>query len=143
MTLKFNSNGYGNRQMKETAFVTTNDPERRRFDLSLTGYVEKFALVWPDAVSLTGKPGEVARETVRIVPRPEYPFKIIETKALRAGQIGFELEPQTDGSYLLHVWNLAREAGRYSDTVNLTTDSPIKSRIVVRVKILLEPNPAE
>ncbi len=74
--------------------------------------------------------------TVRIVPRPEHPFKIKSIRALRGEHIRFALKPLVDGSqpsYELTISSTRQEPGRIVDAVSLETDSPIRPQIQVQV----------
>ncbi len=122
--------------MSKKATVNTNDPENSRVYLVMSGEVEAFAYINPKYVRLNGTVGETIETTVRIKPKEKYPFKILETGARRGGYIDYKLEEvQEEGKtvYNLKIRNKKTEAGGYSDTIYLTTDSKIKEKIPIRV----------
>ncbi len=105
-------------------------------ELTLTGKVEKFADIQPERVRLTGKVGDPVSMTVRIVPRPEHPFKITNIRAMRGEHIRFGMIPMmTEGKtyYELTISSTRQEPGRIVDVINLETDSPIRPQIQVQV----------
>ena len=74
--------------------------------------------------------------TVKIIPEPKHPFKILEVRARNGKDIRFELKPisgQEQNGYELVVENLKKTKGRYSDTIILKTDSAVKPEIKIHV----------
>lgn len=105
-------------------------------ELILSGRVEKFADIQPERVRLTGRVGDPVSMTVRIVPRPEYSFKIKNIRAMRGDYIRFGVTPMTaDGKpyYELTISSTRQEPGRIVDAVTLETDSPIRPQIQIQV----------
>jgi hypothetical protein len=95
-----------------------------------------FATITPQNVRLYGTADAALKETVRIVPEKNYPFKIIDTKAQVGKDIRYHVSQDNqsrDISYLLTVENLKRTTGRFYDTIYLMTDSRLKPRISIRV----------
>jgi hypothetical protein len=87
-------------------------------------------------VKLYGTIDTELKETVRIVPDKNYPFKIIDTKAQVGKDIRYHVSENNQSrnvSYLLTVENLKRTVGRFYDTIYLMTDSRLKPRISIRV----------
>ena len=102
----------------------------------VTGSVEPFATVRPERVTFRGSIGQQLVSRVQIIPRPDYPFKIMDMRARYGWYIRFNLEEKEDrgrSSYQLTVENTLNEKGRYADTIYLLTDSPIRSRIPIHV----------
>ena len=128
--------------MKKTAGVYTNDKNRPRQDLVISGPVENFAKIRPKHVSLRGFAGDPIKSQVSIIPEKKYPFKIIKARAKDGKNIKFELnqvEPSEDGAYELKVENLRKDSGRYFDTIILETDSKVRPELSVRVYGNLRP----
>ena len=48
ITVEFNTNGYGGRKVRERVYSETNDSQRPRLSVSVTGIVEKFAKIRPE-----------------------------------------------------------------------------------------------
>ena len=122
--------------MTKTAGVYTNDSNRPRQDLVISGPVEKFATIHPKHVSLRGSPGDPIKSTVMIVPEKKYPFKILEYRLQRGGDVSIELEEVKKSgvaAYELKVENIRQKPGRYNDMIVMKTDSKIKPQLVVRV----------
>ena len=87
-------------------------------------------------MKLFGTIGAAVKETVRIVPEENYPFKIIDTKAQMGKEIRYHVSEDKQSrqtAYLLTVENLKQTTGRFYDTIYLTTDSRIKPKISIRV----------
>jgi hypothetical protein len=121
----------------------TNDPKQRVVHLTIAGQVEQFVAISPRTLYLRGVAGEKLRGAVRIVPEDKYPFKVINAQA-RGGRIRVDLNELKEGgktAYALWVENVKAEAGSYSDTVALKTDSPLQPELEVRVFVYLRPPP--
>lgn len=130
------TNGYGGKALHKTIRVITNDPAKPETQLTVSGSVSNFVSITPQSVRLFGQVGVPLKDTVRIVPEEKYPFKIIDTKAQIGRDIRYRLtEEKQDRSvaYLLTVENVRQNAGRFYDTISLTTDSRIKPQINIRV----------
>ena len=122
--------------MKKSAEVFTNDQQRPRLSLTISGDVEKFVTIKPRQVNLRGTEGDSIKGSVTIVPEKKYPFKIISSRAKNGKLIKFDVKEKQgpDGiQYVLNVENLKTDAGRYFDIITLKTDSKFKSELNVRV----------
>ena len=122
--------------MKKTAGVYTNDKNRPRQDLVISGPVEKFATIRPQHVSLRGFTGDSIKGQVSIIPEKKYPFKILEARAKDGKNINFQLDEVKNSkgqAYELTVENLREKTGRYYDTIILKTDSKARPELNVRV----------
>jgi hypothetical protein len=132
--------------MKKTARVFSNDKNRPRMDLVISGQVEKFVTIRPKHVNLRGYTGDTIKASVSLIPEKKYPFKILNVRARDGNHIKFELDEVTssaNGSYALKVENLKQDAGRYFDTIILETDSKIRPQLSVRVYGNLRPRKSE
>ena len=132
--------------MKKTAGVYTNDKNRPRMDLVISGQVEKFVTIRPKHINLRGYTGDVIKATVSLIPEKKYPFKILKVSAKDGNNIKFELEEvelSANGAYKLKVENLKHDTGRYYDTIILETDSKIRPQLSVRVYGNLRPRKKE
>ena len=122
--------------MKKTAGVYTNDKNRPRQDLVISGMVEKFATIRPQHVSLRGVAGDPIKGQVSIIPEKKYPFKILDARAQDGKNINFQLDEVKNSkgqAYELTVENLQVKTGRYYDTIILKTDSKVRPELKVRV----------
>ena len=85
---------------------------------------------------LSGPAGTQIEQSVYIVPRKKYPFKIIGAKARIGKDIryryGVHKSAKGDG-YLLTIENSKETPGRYYDAIRLKTDSTIFPQIVINV----------
>ena len=128
--------------MKKTASVYTNDKNRPRMDLVISGQVEKFVTIRPKHVNLRGNAGDSIKALVSIIPEKKYPFKILKTSAKDGKNIKYQLDevvPSNHGAYELRIVNLKQDTGRYFDTILLETDSKIRPQLSVRVYGNLRP----
>ncbi|MBA4366994.1 MAG: hypothetical protein C0403_05075 [Desulfobacterium sp.] len=135
--IKVNTNGFGGHQLKKTIQVETNDNRYPKFNLVVTGYVEKFVTILPERIKLAGQPQTLIKTSVSIIPEEKFPFKILEVTAKTGINIRQDLQ-ETEIStgkkgYLLTVENLKKETGRYFDTITLKTDSKIRPEIAISV----------
>jgi len=132
--------------MKKTAGVYTNDKNRPRQDLVISGPVEKFVTIRPQHVSLRGIAGDSIKGQVTIIPEKKYPFKILDVQAKDGKNINFQLDEvkKTNGrAYELKVENLREKSGRYYDTIILKTDSKVRPELNVRVYGYLQTRKSE
>ena len=114
----------------------TDDPKQRQINLSVRGTVKSFVSIHPKNIRLIGIAGQPIRATVTIIPKKEYPFKIVATKAQAGEHIRYQLEEEKQSgsaTYLLTVENLKKDKGRYYDTIELTTDSRHRQKIRIKV----------
>jgi hypothetical protein len=87
-------------------------------------------------VVLSGKAGEPIEQTVMIIPREEYPFKLIGVKARIGKFIRHRVEDYKGAEgegYLLTLENLKKTKGRYYDSIHLKTDNKTLPEIVLTV----------
>jgi len=132
--------------MKKSASVYTNDKNRPRMDLAISGQVEKFVTIRPKHVNLRGYTGDSIKALVTVIPEKKYPFKILKVSAKDGKNIKFELDEvasSANGVYQLRVENLKPDSGRYYDTIFLETDSKIRPKLSVRVYGNLRPPKSE
>ena len=122
--------------MKKTAGVYTNDKNRPRQDLVISGPVEKFATIRPQHVSLRGYAGDSIKSKVTIIPEKKYPFKILDARAQKGENINIQLaevKKSSGQAWELKVENSRQKAGRFYDTIILKTDSEVRPQLNVRV----------
>jgi len=132
--------------MKKTASVYTNDKNRSRMDLAMSGQVEKFVTIRPKHVNLRGYTGDSIKALVSVIPEKKYPFKILKISAKDGKNIKFQVDEvasSANGAYELRVENLKPDSGRYYDTIFLETDSKIRPKLSVRVYGNLRPRKSE
>jgi len=90
----------------------------------------------PRYARLVGPAGTDIKKAITITREKAYPFKILDAKARNGKDIAFDVREfnKADGEgYVLTIENKKPFAGRYADTVILTTDSKIKPTIRVPV----------
>lgn len=96
----------------------------------------RFARLEPAYARLVGPAGTSIKKAITITREKAYPFKIVKAKARNGKDIAFDVKEfsKADGQgYILTIENIKTAAGRYADTVILTTDSQIKPMITVPV----------
>jgi hypothetical protein len=138
------TSGYGGRKLEKSADVMTSDPKEPVVRLTIAGQVDRFAAITPRMLSLRGASGETLRGSVSIVPEEKYPFKIVGAYPVE-GKLKVQIdETRQDGraAYALVVENVRNEAGSYTDTVRLKTDSPLQPEMDVRVYVYLRAQPS-
>lgn len=90
----------------------------------------------PAYARLVGQAGTDIKKAITITREKAYPFKILGAKARNGNDIAFDVQEfsEADGDgYILTIANKKTAAGRYADTVILTTDSSIKPTITIPV----------
>ncbi|GAB6906604.1 hypothetical protein JCM12296A_24390 [Desulfosarcina cetonica] len=104
--------------------------------MTITGSVRNFVKVQPSFARLVGPVGSEIKKAITITREKAFPFRIVDVKARNGKDIAFDLKelqaPEGDG-YRLTVENKKTAAGRYADTLILTTDSTIKPTINVPI----------
>ena len=90
----------------------------------------------PAYARLIGQVGTDIKKEITITRKDDYPFNIIGIKYRNGKEIEVDLKEfngaNADG-YVLTIANKKAAAGRYADSVILTTDSTIKPTITVPV----------
>jgi hypothetical protein len=90
----------------------------------------------PAYARLVGQAGTDIKKAITITREKAYPFKILGVKARNGNDIVFDVQEfsksDADG-YVLTIENKKTAAGRYADTLILTTDSNIKPTITIPV----------
>jgi len=121
--------------MRKTIVVKTDDPEKKKFNLVVTGMVDKVVDISPRSVYLTGKPGETLETVVNITPAEKYPFSILELNQKVNTRIKATLvEPREDQEFWqIKIKSMSDKADDYYDVVTLKTDSQYKSILTIRV----------
>ncbi len=111
--------------LSKSISVYTNDKRKPIFSLIISGKVDKFFMLSPSLLRLTGPVGEKIKSSLTIVPEEKYPFKIVKASVKIGKNIRFKLKKVKRSEkkvYLLTVENLRKETGRYYDTIFLKTD---------------------
>jgi len=134
--IKVNTSGYGGRRLKKAILVHTNDPRFPELNLSIAGNVQEVVSINPRRVVLQGGADQVLTQSVIIMPRKEYSFRIVETQANQNKNFRYDLKQinSADRSYyLLKVENLRQKQGRYSGVIVMKTDSELKPNLTISV----------
>ncbi|HQP29864.1 MAG TPA: hypothetical protein PLB81_00940 [Deltaproteobacteria bacterium] len=114
--------------------VDTNDPQRPKLELSVSGEVREFASVLPRYVTLRGKAGTEVGEIITILPI--HPFTVRGVRAQDGKHIRVKVNEKITGgrkSYVVTVENIMNQPGQYADTVVVETDSKVKPEIIIGV----------
>lgn len=104
--------------------------------MNITGAVSHFARMDPAYARLVGQAGTEIKKAITITREKDYPFKILGVKARNGNDIVFDVQEfnkADENGYILTIGNKKTVAGRYADTVILTTDSSIKPTITIPV----------
>ncbi|MBU1343892.1 MAG: hypothetical protein KKE44_14150 [Proteobacteria bacterium] len=121
--------------MKKTIIVKTDDPEKKKFDLVVTGPVEGVVKITPESVYLDGSPGENLKAVVTITPSEKYMFSILGMEQKINTQIQARLiEPTGDKkSWQIEIKSHSDKPDDLFDVLTLKTDSPYKPTLTIRV----------
>lgn len=96
--------------------------------------MDNFVDINPTRVRMTGQAGQDISKEVTIVPLDKYPFKIVEAKPEKDGNIRVEVKEEKDKkAYLLTIFNLKQEKTRYYDNIIVKTDSKIRPELTISV----------
>ncbi len=110
--------------------------------LQIEGNVEQFVDITPARVRMTGQAGDDVSAKVTIVPMDKYPFRILDAKPEKDGNIRVEVSKEEGRkAYMLTVFNLKQEKVRYYDTIIVKTDSKIRPELTINVYCNLAEKP--
>jgi len=90
----------------------------------------------PTYARLVGPVGSPLKKEIKITREKAYPFHIMNVKARSGKEIAVdvkELNGDAGDGYVLTIENTKTDAGRYADTVVITTDSKLKPTLTVPV----------
>lgn len=123
--------------MTKSIIVKTNDPTRRKFNLTVTGPVEKVVDVFPKKVNLVGTPGQQLSEVITITPSEKYPFSILSLEQLPDSGVSATLvEPSKDNpSWRIHLAANAPLVTNLYDKLTVHTDSKYRPVLQIRVSV--------
>lgn len=127
----------GGKDLQKSIMVQTNDARMGSFRLEVAGHVKKFVTISPTSViRLNGKAGTPVIAEVRIIQEKQYPFTIKKIQAKKGEFIRWEIKEEKKAGqleYLLRVENIKPDAGRYFDTLTISTDSRERPEFDLRV----------
>ena len=63
--------------MKKATLIRTDDPEKSRFKVTVTGKVDRVVTIKPRSVYLEGNQGDTLETMIEITPSPKYQFSIL------------------------------------------------------------------
>jgi len=135
ISLSFNTSGYGGRVIKKNTLITTNDPNKTKLTLTITGLVEKIVNIEPSSVYLKGNPGNTLETIVKITPVEKYKFSILSleqnvNKNIKASLITHKGKEKFRK---VKIKASSDKTEQLYDVVTLKTDSKYKPSIEIRV----------
>ena len=121
--------------MKKVIQVKTDDPEKKQFNLVVTGPVEKIVDINPESVYLKGNPGDTLEAVVNITPSEKYPFSILGVEQKGNDLIKAMLVESADHkkSWQVKIKSTSDKAQNLYDVLTLKTDSQYKPTLTIRV----------
>lgn len=122
-------------------YIHTNDPNRLKIGITVTGIVEKFAEIRPERVRLAGPAGQELFADVEIVPRKDYPFVVRDIKAKNGEFIKYEVIRSCadgDAGCTLRVENTRKEKGRYVDVLYVNTNSNLRPMFPIYITGIIQ-----
>jgi hypothetical protein len=122
-------------RFKKETKVRLNDPDQPSLVLTLTGVAQPFIEIQPShIVRLRGSPSDDTRGQVRFISHLPTPFKIIQFRTNIPDKIEVTLKPEVpDKVYVLEVRNKGQQSGAYAGLIELSTNSEMRPRLIVRV----------
>jgi hypothetical protein len=121
--------------MKKTIVVKTDDPDNKKFNLVVTGPVEKIVDVKPASVYMNGKPGDTLESFVTITPAPKFEFSILDVKQkINKGITASLIEPVNGKkSWQIKLTSTSDKADDLYEVLTVKTDSKYKPTLTIRV----------
>lgn len=121
-------------KLHKTARVFTNDPKNARAIIGLKGNVWAPVSVNPRYARLTGMVGHKMEKVVRLRGEKEEPLIIKLASVSIPDKVAVTLKETEKGrSYELTIKNRVEAEGTYTGQVELTTNYPEKSEILIRI----------
>ena len=120
--------------MKKVTIVKTDDPEKSRFTVTVTGPVEKVVTIEPRSVYLQGNPGDTLETIIKITPSEKYKFSILGLEQKNGAQFKATLiAPKDDEkSWQVKVETASDKPVQLYDVLILKTDSKYSPSIIIR-----------
>ena len=122
--------------LDKTISVLTNDERNREIKLTISGNILKFATIIPERVDLAGVEGEDLQTVVMIIPKKDYPFKILDILTVEKSNISYQLKEINTSDrieYTIEIKNLKTDKGFYNEVIELITDSSVKPKIRLNI----------
>lgn len=130
--------------LDKTISVLTNDERNREIKLTISGNILKFATIIPERVDLAGVEGEDLQTVVMIIPKKDYPFKILDILTVEKSNISYQLKEINTSDrieYTIEIKNLKTDKGFYNEVIELITDSSVKPKIRLNINALIREKP--
>ena len=123
------------RQFTKKTKVFFNDPDHPQVVLTMQGYGKPFIEIQPShIIRFRGKPGEDLSSRVRFTSHLPGNFEITEFKTNIPQFIDVTVKAEEPGRiYVVEVRNKRQEAGNYAGVIELSTTSPKRPRLIMRV----------
>jgi hypothetical protein len=123
------------RQFTKITKVFFNDPDRPMVVFAMKGVGKPFIEIQPShIIRFRGKPGEELRGQVRFTSHLPTPWEIIEFKTNIPQFIDVTVKAEEPGRiYVVEVRNKRQETGNYAGVIELSTTSPKRPRLIMRV----------
>ncbi|MDD9300843.1 MAG: hypothetical protein HUK40_00260 [Desulfobacter sp.] len=121
--------------MNKKILIKTDDPEYKKFYLTITGKVNQIFKMTPKIVSLSGVPGQELEAVVTITPALDYDFEILSLIQKFNTQIKAELIRPEKGQrdWLVKIKSKSDKPDDLYDVITLKTNSPYKKSLKIRV----------
>jgi predicted HNH restriction endonuclease len=121
--------------LKKKILVKTDDPDKKQFNLVVTGKVETVVDIMPRTVSLSGAPGDVLEARVTITPAEKYGFSILELTQKFNTNIKAQLIKPDIGNqaWQVKISSTSQKTETLYDVITLKTDSKYKPTLKIRV----------
>lgn len=126
--------------MTKRILVKTDDPDRKKFNLVVTGKVEKVVDINPSSVYLNGNPGDTLESMITITPSKQFMFTILGLEQKPdSGIMATLVPPAKEGdSWQVMVKVFSDKAGNFFDNLILKTDSVYTPQLKIRVSALFQ-----
>ena len=120
--------------MKKVTLVKTDDPEKPKLTLTVTGAVIKVVQIEPRSIHLKGNPGDVLETIVKVTPLEKYKFSIlgIEQQANTKIKASLIAPKKDEQSWQIKVNVSSDKPEQLYDKFVLKTDSKYRPSIVIR-----------
>ena len=121
--------------MKKATLIRTDDPEKSRFTVTVTGKVDRVVTIEPRSVYLQGNQGDTLETIVEITPSQKYQFSILGLEQKPNTNIKASLiAPEGDKkSWRIRIKAESDKAEQIYDLLTLKTDSKYRPTLAIRV----------
>ena len=135
ITLSVDTKRY-NGNIRKTATVYTNDPEKAGLTLGIRAFVRAPISLKPSYARLYGKVNATITNSVEITAGLDKPLKLEPNRFSLEGKVTYRIKEIEEGrKFIVYFTNIPGSAGAYNGFLNLKTNYDEKPTITIRINV--------